>query len=90
MLVASYLAPVALRAAKSTPEELQQQVLLERLRALDGSSFAGQRVVVKGCGEKPISEAAYLEIASKLRPFARSIMYGEPCSTVPIYKEKVG
>jgi hypothetical protein len=45
-------------------------------------------VVIKGCGEIPISEAAYLQITHQLRPVAKSIMYGEPCSTVPIYKKR--
>ncbi len=47
----------------------------------------GKRVVIKGCGEIEIPEAAYVEITRKLRPFAKSIMYGEACSTVPIYKQ---
>jgi hypothetical protein len=47
-----------------------------------------QRVVIKGCGEVPIDNYAYAEITRLLKPVAKSIMYGEPCSTVPIYKKK--
>jgi hypothetical protein len=46
-------------------------------------------MVIKGCGELPVKEAAYIEITRILRPQAKSIMYGEPCSTVPVYKKKV-
>ena len=49
--------------------------------------FADKRVVIKGCGDKAISETAYVEITKLLRPVVKSIMYGEPCSTVPIYKK---
>jgi len=45
-------------------------------------------VVIKGCGDTPIGEAAYIAITQKLRPVVKSIMYGEPCSTVPVYKKK--
>ena len=51
------------------------------------NDFTDKRVVIKGCGDKPIAETAYVEITKLLRPVAKSIMYGEPCSTVPIYKK---
>ena len=50
--------------------------------------FAEKRIVVKGCGDLPIGAFAYMEITKKLRPVVKSIMYGEPCSTVPIFKNK--
>jgi Protein of unknown function (DUF2480) len=62
--------------------------LLGNIAAADTAPFIDKRVVIKGCGEIPISEAAYLQITHQLRPVAKSIMYGEPCSTVPIYKKK--
>ena len=88
MLVASYLQPFARDVIYGTEEELKNQVLMKNLQALDISSYADQRIVVKGCGETPIPDKAYLEVTKKLRGVAKSIMYGEPCSTVPIFKKK--
>ncbi len=53
---------------------------------MDFSSYEEERVVVKGCSQKPVPAAAYAYLTQKLRPYAQSIMYGEPCSTVPIFK----
>ena len=88
MLVASYLQPCAKDVAYGTQDELRNQVLMTNLHQLDVSPYLDKRVVVKGCGEVPISDKAYLEVTKKLRPVAKSIMYGEPCSTVPIFKKK--
>ncbi len=87
MLIASYLQPVAKEIVWGNEEDLRKQVLLQSLLQLDLSSYTDKRIVVKGCGEVPIGDWAYLEITKKLRPIAKSIMYGEPCSTVPIYKK---
>jgi hypothetical protein len=62
--------------------------LLEAIRNTEVNEYAGKRIVIKGCGDEPIPEEAYLEITKKIQPAAKSIMYGEPCSTVPIYKQK--
>lgn len=88
MLVASYLEPVAKEVAFGTEQQLVSTLLLKNLNGLNGEAFAEKRVVVKGCGDVAIPEAAYVAVTSILRPFAKSIMYGEPCSTVPIYKKK--
>lgn len=88
MLAAVYLEPVALCVYMAGENELNQSVLIDNIRKINTEEFQDKRVVVKGCGELPIGEAAYLEIAHKLRPVVKSIMYGEPCSTVPIFKKK--
>jgi hypothetical protein len=88
MLVAAYLQPIAHDVIFGTPEDAIKQVLLKRINAIDANQFTDKRVVVKGCGDVQIGEYAYMEIALKLRPVAKSIMYGEPCSTVPVYKSK--
>lgn len=88
MLVASYLQPVAKEVTFGTEEELKKELLLKNIKQLNVSEFTDKRVVIKGCGELPVSEAAYLEATKLLRPVAKSIMFGEPCSTVPIYKRK--
>jgi hypothetical protein len=88
MLVASYLQPVAAEIVLGDEKELHKALFIKNLSQLDMAEFADKRVVVKGCGETPIGEFAYLEITRLLRPVAKSIMYGEACSTVPIYKSR--
>lgn len=89
MLVGSYLHPVA-KAVMFGPQQIaRQQWLVQNINAINADEYLGKRIVVKGCGDKPIGEAAYLAAVVKFRPVAKSIMYGEPCSTVPIYKQKV-
>jgi hypothetical protein len=88
MLVSSYLQPVAKDVVFGDKKNLINTVFIKQLALLDASEYADKRVVVKGCGDVQIPETAYLEITNKLRPFAKSIMYGEPCSTVPIFKKR--
>lgn len=88
MLVASNLQPVARDVVFGTVEEVKNTVLLKNITQLSVDDYEGKRVVIKGCGEIPVGEAAYLQATQLLRPVAKSIMYGEPCSTVPIYKKK--
>ena len=88
MLVATYLQPVATDVLFGTAQQAQQDLFLQKIRAIDVQHFADKRIVVKGCGDLPIGEAAYLEITKLLRPVVKSMMYGEPCSTVPIYKKR--
>jgi Protein of unknown function (DUF2480) len=86
MLVTSYLQPLAKEVVMGDEATVLRQILTSRIQAINPNEFRDQRIVVKGCGEKPIGDFAYLEITKLLRPVARSIMYGEPCSTVPIFK----
>jgi hypothetical protein len=88
MLVASYLQPVARNIFTGTVEEMRKHLFIKNLSSIDAGEYADQRVVVKGCGEVQIDNYAYAEITKLLLPHVKSVMYGEPCSTVPIYKRK--
>ncbi len=89
MLAVSYLQPVAKEVVMGDEKELHRSLYLKNINAIDVNEFADQRVVIKGCGETPIADYVYMEITKKLRPVVKSIMYGEPCSTVPVYKRPV-
>lgn len=88
MLVASLIQPLAKEIIFGNGDYTKENILVKNIEAIDETAFADARIVVKGCGELPIGEVAYIAITKKLRPFAKSIMYGEPCSTVPVYKKK--
>jgi hypothetical protein len=88
MLVSSNLAGLALTVGFGKVEQVQQQILVENIGKIDASLYNDARVVVKGCGDLPIGEAAYIAITNQVKPVAKSLMYGEPCSTVPVYKKK--
>ena len=86
MLIASVLEPHTNSFVFGSVEELENILFLKALEKIDGASYQDAKVVVKGCSPKPVPVSAYVEITRKLRPYAASIMYGEPCSTVPLYK----
>lgn len=88
MLATSYLQPVAASVYYSTPEELAKVLINNRINEIDTLEYTGKRVVLKGCGDIPVPEIAYVAATNHLRPVVKSLMYGEPCSTVPIYKNK--
>lgn len=87
MLVASLLSPAAKEIVYGDEAQAINEVLRRNIGAIDVVGFTDQRVVIKGCGDLPVTESAYVEITKKLRPVVKSIMYGEPCSTVPVYKK---
>lgn len=89
MLVASYVQPYAAAIFMGNEEQVKEQILLHHINNLDISNFIDNRIVIKGCGDNPIPASAYLAITAKMRPIAKTIMYGEPCSTVPIYKQSI-
>ncbi|NET35482.1 MAG: DUF2480 family protein [Cyanothece sp. SIO1E1] len=88
MLVATYATPHAHTVFQGTKDEFLRHALYQRLDKIDYEQYEDQRLVIKGCGDEPVPASAYLEITRRLQPIAKSIMYGEPCSTVPIYKQK--
>ena len=87
MLAASYLQPVATSVLYGTKEDLKNYELLSEIERLDTAEYADKRVVIKGCGDVSIPAQGYVAITDKLQPVVKSLMYGEPCSTVPVYKK---
>jgi hypothetical protein len=88
MLLALALEPFAKKVTFGNLETLESELFNEKLTELDLHSFSNARVVVKGCGDKRIPLNAYLKLSLLLKPVVRSLMFGEPCSTVPLYKAK--
>jgi hypothetical protein len=88
MLAASHLAPYSNKLFFGNPDQVKKEVQLNNIRAIQPDQFTDKRIVIKGCGEESMDAAAYVEITNLLLPVAKSIMYGEPCSTVPIFKKK--
>ncbi len=89
MLAASALQPVAKEIIFGNEADAAKTILIKNIAAIQPGEYADKRVVIKGCGDLPVTESAYVEITKLLRPVAKSIMYGEPCSTVPVYKKAV-
>jgi hypothetical protein len=87
MLLSSYLQPVSSDLYMGTEQELLKHLFLKNIDAADLTQYTDQRVIVKGCGDTPIGEFAYTEITKRLLPIVKTLMYGEPCSTVPVYKK---
>ena len=86
MLITSYLQPHAALVLHGNKEEVEEQLLAAAIDTINTETYRDAKVVIKGCGDKPIPPAAFIAITNKLRPVVRSLMYGEPCSTVPVYK----
>ena len=88
MLVMVNLKDIAKAIFFENEENWRQRSITATIESMDVSTFTDRRVVIKGCGEAHIPESAYVAITQKLLPVVKSIMYGEPCSTVPVYKKK--
>lgn len=88
MLLATKLAPYASSVNFGDKDEVTRILFLESIKNIDYSQYTDQRVVVKGCGDVFIPEAAFVSFSTALAQVAKSIMYGEPCSTVPVFKRK--
>jgi hypothetical protein len=88
MLIAVQARPFARHIVLGDRQEAIRQVFVSNLRTIDPATFSEKRVIVKGCGDLAVGSWAYLEIAWLLQPVVKSIMYGEACSNVPVYKKK--
>ena len=86
MLIESHLFGIAKDAYHGTEEEYLKMHYRSVLNNIDVKQYTEKRIVIKGCSNKPVPSYAYAYITHLLRPFAQSIMFGEPCSTVPIFK----
>lgn len=88
MLIATRLSLVAKSVYEGSQEELFKKLFIENISSMKADGFEDKRVVIKGCGEKEIPAYAYTAISNQLLPKVKSLMYGEPCSTVPVFKKK--
>lgn len=88
MLVTTKLQPYAKRIVQGSLVDLETSLYQAIISDLDVSAYAGTPVIIKGCSHKPVPPNAYLLLTEKLMPVAKSIMYGEACSSVPLFKRK--
>ena len=88
MLVASELIPIASSVLVGSKDELVQSLIAKNINDLDAQKYKDGRIIIKGCSDIPSPEFAMVTLMNHLQPVAKSIMYGEPCSAVPVFKRK--
>ncbi|WP_378180054.1 DUF2480 family protein [Aquimarina sp. SS2-1] len=88
LLLTSALIPFAKKVAVGSLEDLETILYAQIINKLDVSDYQDKLLIIKGCSNKPVPESAYVELIQKLQPIAKSIMYGEACSSVPLFKRK--
>jgi hypothetical protein len=88
MLLANRMAPYAKEVVFGNEEVLETVLFEKNIAKANFEQYRDQRIVLKGCGDVPVPTSAYVELTKRLTPIAKSLMFGEPCSTVPIYKRK--
>lgn len=88
MLLSIQLEPYAKRVIAGNLEELESAIYQDIINSLNLSAYKEKPIIIKGCANKPVPQNAYIMLTNKLKPFAKSIMYGEACSSVPLYKKK--
>jgi hypothetical protein len=88
MLLSVYLQPFSKKTIVGSLESLETSIYQDVINDLDISEFKNKPIIIKGCSKKPVPQNAYIMLANKLKPIAQSIMYGEACSSVPLYKSK--
>ncbi|WP_103866259.1 DUF2480 family protein [Aquimarina sp. I32.4] len=88
LLLTSSLFPLAKKIVVGTLDNLETMIYSEIIRTLDVSEYQDKFIIIKGCTNKPVPQGAYIDLIQKLQPVAKSIMYGEACSSVPLYKRK--
>lgn len=89
MVISAELTPYAKDIANSTPAHAVEIFMYRAIDKINPADYEGQRIVIKGCGDRQIDAAAFVSITQRLATSARALMYGEPCSMVPVYKRVV-
>ncbi|PCH54111.1 MAG: hypothetical protein COC22_00855 [Flavobacteriaceae bacterium] len=87
MLITTYLSPFAKKIVVGDLIALETAIYYEIIANFNTDEFINKPLIIKGCSNKPIPETAYIQLIEKLQPIAKSIMFGEACSTVPLYKK---
>jgi hypothetical protein len=88
LLIATYLTGVAKLVSFGSLDELERDIYTEIIQKMDTKNYQDKKIIIKGCSQKFIPQNAYLQLIQKLKPVASSLMFGEACSTVPIYKKR--
>jgi len=88
MLLATHLEPYATKVVKGNLDVLETSIYQNIINSLDVSKFVDKPIIIKGCSNKPVPTNAFIMLTNKLKPFVKSIMYGEACSSVPLFKRK--
>ncbi len=88
LLLTSALVPFAKKVVVGTLDTLETIIYNEIINNLDVSAYQDKLLIIKGCSKKPVPDGAYIFLLQKLQPVAKSIMYGEACSSVPLFKRK--
>ena len=88
MLLTLHLQPHAHTVVFGTLDDLAEKLYFDAIATIDPEAYRGVKVVVKGCSKVPVPTAAYVELTRRLAPVVQSLLFGEPCSTVPLYKKK--
>lgn len=88
MLVASALNGIAKRVVQGNLETLEITLYTEQIAQINAALYENKPVIIKGCSHKPVPQNAYLLLLEKLQPVAKSLMFGEACSSVPLFKKR--
>lgn len=88
MLVTSYASPFVKGISYGSKDQFLQSYFRSKIREINPEDYRDAKIVIKGCSDREVPVSAYIDITSHLMDYASSIMYGEPCSTVPVFKKK--
>ena len=88
MLISTYISPFSKKVVVGNLSTLETSIFQDIINAIPVDEYLEKPIIIKGCSNKPIPETAYLQLIEKLQPIVKSIMFGEACSTVPLFKKQ--